>query len=61
MYLENDSMGSAALLWRHANYNVNPKHSYFEQCALACACLLANLSIFTFCVLSKYSNAAHVA
>ena len=35
MYLENDSMGSAALLWRHAKYNVNPKHSYFEQCALA--------------------------
>ena len=50
MYLENDSMGSAALLWRHANYNVNPKHSYFEQCALVCARLLANLHLhFVFC------------
>ena len=48
MYLENDSMGSAALLWRHTKYNVNPKHSYFEQCALVCARLLANLH-FVFC------------
>ena len=29
MYLENDSMGSAALLWRHAKYNVNPKLGLF--------------------------------
>ena len=49
MYLENDSMGSAALLWRHAKYNVNPKHSYFEQCTLACAHLLANIHLhFSF-------------
>ena len=36
---------SVALLWRNSKCNVNPGLSYFEQCSLACACLLSNLRL----------------
>ena len=37
--------GSVALLWRNAKCDVKLGLSYFEQCSLACMCLLVNLHL----------------
>ena len=49
-----NKIGSVALLWRNAKCNINPGLSHFDQCALACAHLLAKHFRFVFCQNQHY-------